>query len=96
MSGSKFGLFTNKTKKKEKDLDRYKLAQKTPILDKYDANTVQGNDDEDFGSFSANYGSYTLSDFEEHEDSKDQYSIIDKVRDQRRSPHKIKERARSN
>ena len=82
-SGSKFDLFTNKKKKKkEKDLERYDLAQKTPILDKYDPNTVQENDDEDFGSFSAEDGSYSLSDFEEHEDPKDQYSKIDKIRDQ--------------
>ena len=95
-SGSKFGLFTNQTKKKEKNLDRYELAQKTPILDKYDQNTVQENNDEDFGPFSEDDGSYSFSDFEEHEDPNEQYSKIDKGRDQRRSPHKMKERARSN
>ena len=72
------------------------MAQKTPILDKYDPNKVQENDDEDFGSFSEEEGSYSLSDLEEHEVPKDQYSRIDKVRNQRRSPHKIKETARSN
>ena len=95
-SGSKFGLFTTKSKKKEEDLDSYELAQKTPILDKYDPKSVRENDDEDFGSSSEDHGSYSLSDFDEHEDPKDQYSRIDKVRNQRRSPHKIKETERSN
>ena len=72
------------------------MAQKTPILDKYGPNKDQENDDEDFGSFSEEEGSYSLSDLEEHEVPKDQYSRIDKVRNQRRSPHKIKETERSN
>ena len=72
------------------------MAQKTPILDKYDPNKVYENDDEDFGSFSEEDGSYSLSDFEEHEDPKDQYSKIDKIRDRRRSHNIMKERAKSN
>ena len=61
-----------------KEHERYNLAQKTPILDKYDPNDIQENDDEDFGSFSDEDGSFSMSDFEENEDA-ERYSKIHKI-----------------
>ena len=95
-SKSKLELTTNNNSKKEKHIERYELAQKTPILDKYDLNTLQENDDEDFDSFSEEDGSYSFSDFDEHEDAKDQYSKVDKTKNQRTKSKRVTENYRSN
>ena len=94
-SRSKFDLFSSKGKKKESEVDKYELAQKTPILDKYDPNTLQENDDEDFGSFTEEDGSFSMSEVEENGDQNDQYSKIIKRRGQKLESNSIKEKSRS-
>ena len=66
---------------KDKDIhDRYNLAQNTPILDKYDPKNLRDNADEDFGSYSEEDESFSISDFEENVEVNDQYSKIQKIK----------------
>ena len=77
---SKKNLFKAKKDRKEiiDENGKYEITQKTPILEKYGRKSLAENDDEEFGSYTEEDETYSLSDFEENEIVEEKYSRIDK------------------